>query len=41
LLEEVARTLQHPDPQRVVTAGTDLLEDFRHKDILLGTRRTR
>lgn len=38
LLAGVARTIGHPDPSRVSSAGAELLQDFRSRDILLGTR---
>lgn len=38
LLTQVARTIRHPDPARVVSAGSELMADLRSKDILLGTR---
>lgn len=41
LLEQVALRLQHPEPQRVVAAGANLLDDLRRRDILLGTRKAR
>lgn len=39
LLEELARTIQHPQPRKVLDGGAELLEDLRRRDILLGTRR--
>lgn len=39
LLQEVARRIRHPDPEKVLAAGANLLIDFRDKGILLGTRR--
>jgi len=39
LLENVARLIRHPEPGRVVKGGSELLEDLRKKDVLLGTRR--
>ena len=38
LVERVARTIGHPDPARVVSTGSGLMEDLRARDILLGTR---
>lgn len=38
LLNEIAQTIGHPEPEKVVAAGAELLEEFRQKDILLGTR---
>ena len=39
LLAEIAQLLQHPTPERVMSAGADLLEDLRRRDVLLGTRK--
>ena len=39
LLNRVAATIGHPDPDRVIAAGADLLTDLKDKDVLLGTRR--
>lgn len=36
LLNEVARQIQHPDTDRVIEGGKQLLEEFLQKDILLG-----
>lgn len=38
LLTEIAAAIEHPEPQKVITAGTELLNDLRSKDVLLGTR---
>ena len=38
LLTQVAASIEHPDPARVIAAGTDLLNNLRKKDVLLGTR---
>jgi uncharacterized protein len=38
LLHDVARSIAHPDPQRVVEAGAGVLADLRARDVLLGTR---
>jgi uncharacterized protein len=38
LLRRVARSIAHPEPQRVVEAGAGVLADLRARDILLGTR---
>ncbi len=38
LLEEVAQTLQHPNPDVVYKGGEQALEQLRTKDILLGTK---
>jgi len=39
LLNQVATAISHPQPERVVAAGADLLNDLRSRDIVLGTRR--
>jgi hypothetical protein len=39
LLTKVAATIGHPESERVITAGTKLLDELRKKDVLLGTRR--
>jgi len=36
LLRKIAVTIRHPDPDRVITRGTGLMEDLRKKDIVLG-----
>jgi len=38
LLNEVASTIQHPEPGKVLEAGTELLENLRDRDIVLGIR---
>jgi len=38
LLTQVAAAIGHPEPERVITAGADLLTDLKNKDVLLGTR---
>lgn len=38
LLAQIARELRHPEPAQVETHGRTVLEDFRGRDILLGTR---
>lgn len=40
LLRRVARSIAHPDPERVVEAGAGVLADLRARDVLLGTRRS-
>ena len=40
LLNEVAIIIDHPTPARVIETGERLLQDLRHKDILLGSRPT-
>ena len=37
LLQIVAEELQHPNPQAVINGGMDLLQQFKDKDIILGT----
>ncbi len=37
LLLKVAGELQHPKPQTVVSAGTDMLQTLHRKDVILGT----
>jgi hypothetical protein len=39
LLNRVAGAIRHPDPEVVIRAGRDLLDDLRNRDVLLGTRR--
>jgi hypothetical protein len=39
ILEGIATSMAHPEPEKIVAAGAALLEDFRRRDILLGTRR--
>lgn len=39
LLQRVAGEIGHPDPESVIKAGADLLEDFRARDIIVGSRR--
>lgn len=40
LLLEVARSIRHPEPERMIPAGIEQLKDLRDRDILLGTRVT-
>jgi hypothetical protein len=35
-LHRVARAIRHPDPQRVLAAGAEVLQDLRDRDVLLG-----
>lgn len=37
LLQKIAEELQHPNPQAVIDGGMGLLEQFKQKDIILGT----
>ncbi|MBT7951312.1 MAG: DUF2063 domain-containing protein, partial [Gammaproteobacteria bacterium] len=39
MLEEIAKEIQHPNPQTVIDGGLDILQTMRDKDILLGTQR--
>ena len=32
----IAQQLRHPDPQTVINAGTELLYELRHRDIIIG-----
>ena len=38
LLEAVADTIKHPNPEVVIEAGSALLNELRAKQIILGTR---
>jgi len=38
LLEQLARTTGHPNPEKVVTAGAELLERLKSRDVVIGTR---
>jgi hypothetical protein len=38
LLERVAAEIRHPDPAKVIAAGSAVLNDLRDRDVLLGTR---
>jgi hypothetical protein len=38
LLRQLAADVQHPNPQTVISAGLEVLEQFRQHDIVLGTR---
>lgn len=37
LIEQIVEELQHPNPQAVIQGGIALLEQFKSKDIILGT----
>jgi hypothetical protein len=37
-LEAIAAELKHPDPEKVVAAGSRMLTDLRRRDVILGTR---
>lgn len=38
VLNTIAAELQHPAPDTVVTAGHELLNELRHRNVILGTR---
>ena len=38
MLCEIADVLDHPEPERVIATGAQLLEDLRTKGVVLGTR---
>lgn len=38
ILESIAEQIQHPEPETVVNGGLDILQDFKSKDIILGTK---
>lgn len=38
LLKAVADAINHPNPEVVIDAGTDLLQDLKEKQVILGTR---
>ena len=38
ILESIAEQIQHPNPEGVVAGGLEIMQDFKTKDILLGTR---
>ena len=37
ILLDIAKQLQHPDPKVVIKGGSEVIQDFKNKDILLGT----
>ena len=39
ILQMIADEMQHPDPDVVITAGTQLIQDLRARNIIIGTRR--
>ncbi len=39
LLNEIADTLKHPNPDKVIDGGKQLLQDLKDRDVILGTRR--
>ena len=38
LLQRIAAELQHPDPDVVVKGGLDIMEQWRDRQVLLGTQ---
>ena len=38
ILLAIAEQLQHPDPDVVINGGLEIMQDFKNKDIILGTR---
>ena len=38
LLTKVAVAIEHPQPDSVISAGTELMNELRNKDVLLGSR---
>ena len=38
LLQQVATAIGHPEPDRIMSAGKELLADLRNRNVLLGTR---
>jgi hypothetical protein len=38
LLEQIATELNHPNPQTVITGGSEILRDLQQREIILGTR---
>lgn len=38
ILNSIAEQLQHPDPDTVINGGLEIMQDFRTKDIVLGTK---
>ncbi len=40
ILSEIASSINHPDPSVVIHNGKNLLQEWRSKDVLLGTRPT-
>jgi len=37
-LQRLAEAIRHPDPQRVLATGAEVLRDLRERDVLLGVR---
>jgi uncharacterized protein len=38
ILEEMATTLQHPNPEAIITNGLQIMEEWRKREIVLGVR---
>ncbi|MDX1345907.1 MAG: putative DNA-binding domain-containing protein [Sedimenticolaceae bacterium] len=38
ILQMIADEMQHPDPDVVITAGTQLMQDLKARNIIIGTR---
>ena len=38
ILLDIAKQLQHPDPKVVIKGGSEVIQDFKKKDILLGVK---
>ena len=38
LLNEIVHSLKHPNPEVVIAGGKKLLQDFRERNVILGTR---
>ena len=38
ILESIAEQLQHPNPDVVINGGLEILQDFKSKDVVLGTK---
>jgi len=38
ILSSIAKELQHPNPDTVISGGLEILQDFKNKDIILGTK---
>ena len=40
ILKNIAKELNHPDPDVVIKGGSEIMEQLRKADILLGTRQS-
>jgi uncharacterized protein len=38
ILLSIAKQLQHPNPDAVINGGLEIMQDFRNKDVILGTK---